>query len=155
MVRTAADLSRRTRWLLGLVIVVGLLHHTDHVLRVDHSGWPFTPEPSPFTYSLMAYPIVLFALFGPPRWFWLRWAGLLLGAVFVVFAHTLIETPMAQYAIWATGFSTDPQAAGVQNLLCIRSPTIGVVAVILSMALNLSALAATLSMLWDRLGRLR
>ena len=26
---------------------LGLVHHTDHVLRFDHSGWPFRPEVSP------------------------------------------------------------------------------------------------------------
>lgn len=23
---------------------IGVLHHADHVLRVNHSGWPFRPE---------------------------------------------------------------------------------------------------------------
>jgi len=36
----------------------------DHVLRVDHSGWPFRPGVTPFTFSLIVYPVVLPALFG-------------------------------------------------------------------------------------------
>ncbi len=66
-------LSRRSALLIGATIVVGLVHHTDHVLRVDHSGWPFRSDVNPFTFSLLAYPILLFALLGPARLFWLRW----------------------------------------------------------------------------------
>jgi hypothetical protein len=149
MVRPSSDLSRRTVALLTALAVVGLAHHTDHVLRVDHSGWPFTPTVTPFTYSLLAYPVVLFALFGPPRLIWLRWAAVLVGALMTIAAHTLIETPAMQYGSWATGYSIDPETAGVQNLLCIQSPAMGVVAVAVSMALNLIVLAATVSLAWD------
>ena len=41
-------LSRGNKWLL-LATTVALVHHIDHVLRVDHSGWPFLPEVTPFT----------------------------------------------------------------------------------------------------------
>ena len=33
---------------------VGFLHHVDHVLRFDHSGWPFVPQVNAFTYSLLS-----------------------------------------------------------------------------------------------------
>jgi hypothetical protein len=85
--------SRRSAVLIGLTIGFGFLHHIDHVLRVDHSGWPFRPEVNPFTFSLLAYLILLFALFGPRRLFWLRWVLLLLGVAFTIFAHTVLETP--------------------------------------------------------------
>jgi hypothetical protein len=63
--------------LMIATIAVGLVHHTDHVLRVDHIGWPFRHEVTPFTYSLAVYPILLFALIGPARLFWLlRWQHL-------------------------------------------------------------------------------
>jgi hypothetical protein len=70
----------------GLIatILIGLAHHTDHVLRVDHSGWPFHPEVNPFTFSLLAYPILLFALLGPARLFWARWFVLLVGTGFTL-----------------------------------------------------------------------
>jgi hypothetical protein len=44
-------LSRRSAVLIGLTNGVGLLHHIDHVLRVDHSGWPFRSDVNPFTLS--------------------------------------------------------------------------------------------------------
>ena len=34
------------KWLLVFAsgaVVFGLLHHTDHVIRGNHSGWPFQP----------------------------------------------------------------------------------------------------------------
>lgn len=48
-------LSRSTRNLLLLAIVLAVIHHADHVLRVDHSGWPFRAMVTPFTFSLIAY----------------------------------------------------------------------------------------------------
>jgi len=36
-----------------VTLIVGILHHADHVLRVDHSGWPFTENVNTFTYSLL------------------------------------------------------------------------------------------------------
>ena len=42
--------------LLG-VVALAFLHHVDHVLRADNSGWPFTAEVTPFTASLLVYPI--------------------------------------------------------------------------------------------------
>src|ERR1700674_1479418 len=94
-------LSKRSAIIIVAVIIVGLIHHTDHVLRVDHSGWPFRPEVTPFTFSLLAYPILLFALLGPARLFWVRWLVLLVGAGFTLWAHCMIETPSMQYLMWA------------------------------------------------------
>ncbi len=62
-------LSKRSAIIIGVTIIVGLAHHTDHVLRVDHSGWPFLHDVNPFTFSLLAYPILLFVLLGSTRLF--------------------------------------------------------------------------------------
>ena len=101
-------LSKRSVIIIIALIVVGLAHHTDHVLRVDHSGWPFRHGVNPFTFSLLAYPILLFALLGPARLFWARWSILLIGMGFTLFAHTMIQTPGTQYAMWA--FNPQPGA---------------------------------------------
>ena len=45
-------LSKRSSIIIGAAIIIGLVHHTDHVLRVDHSGWPFRPDVNPFTVSM-------------------------------------------------------------------------------------------------------
>ena len=48
--------------MLGLgcaVTLFGLLHHVDHVVRGNHSGWPFVEEVTPFTFSLLVYALLL------------------------------------------------------------------------------------------------
>ncbi len=52
-------ISSKTRFTYTLILAaLGLLHHADHVLRYDHNGWPFRPEVTPFTFSLLVYPII-------------------------------------------------------------------------------------------------
>jgi hypothetical protein len=45
---------------LAISFFSGVCHRIDHVLRYDHSGWPFRPE-APFTYSFLVYPVFLVA----------------------------------------------------------------------------------------------
>jgi hypothetical protein len=50
------------RWLLVFAsgaLVFGLMHHADHVIRGNHSGWPFQAEVTPFTFSLLIYALIL------------------------------------------------------------------------------------------------
>jgi hypothetical protein len=53
----------RWRWVLlalGVIVTVfGFLHHVDHVVRGNHSGWPFVEEVTPFTFSLLIYALLL------------------------------------------------------------------------------------------------
>jgi hypothetical protein len=144
-----------TAVMLITTIAVGLVHHTDHVLRVDHSGWPFRPDVTAFTYSLIAYPVLFFALVGPARLFWLRWAGLAAGTAFTLFAHTLIETPQMQFAMWAYNRSLEPQLWGVRNMCGVQSGTIGWIAMIVGMVLNVLLVTSAISMLSDGLKRQR
>lgn len=39
--------------------VFGFLHHLDHVVRGNHSGWPFQEAVTPFTFSLLIYALLL------------------------------------------------------------------------------------------------
>lgn len=144
-------LSARTRRLIMATIAVGLFHHLDHILRVDHSGWPFRPEVTPFTYSLAACPILLFALLGPFQLRWLRLGILAAATGFTLWAHTQVETPWMQYVMWAENRSLDPRTAGFQNAFCIQSPALGWAAVTVSLTLNALLAGSTLSMLWDTL----
>src|SRR5829696_8550049 len=51
---------RRSLLALGMgVTVLGVLHHVDHVVRGNHSGWPFQEEVTPFTFSLLVYALLL------------------------------------------------------------------------------------------------
>jgi hypothetical protein len=128
-------LSNRSAIILVAALAVGLIHHMDHVLRFDHSGWPFRPEVNPFTFSLLAYPIGLFAPLGPARLFWLRWFVLLAGTGFTLWAHSLIETPAMQYAMWAHNHTLEPKQPHAHNLLGVQSNTLGILAVSISMTL--------------------
>ncbi len=72
------DESQATTRLHALVLLTTLLtlgHHVDHVVRGNHSGWPFQDHLSPFTFSLLVYPVVAFGLYlarkgraGPSFW---------------------------------------------------------------------------------------
>ncbi len=117
---------------------LGLLHHADHVLRFDHSGWPFRPEVTPFTWSLLVYPLIalLLTLRRHPR---LRVA--LAAVLFLVptLAHVFLETPAEQFRTWAERSDV--------NLLYVASPALGAAAVAVSVLLTLAALA-TLVAFW-------
>lgn len=154
LLKRDTGLSRFTAIVLVAAMLVGVTHHIDHVLRVDHSGWPFRPNVNPFTFSLIAYPILLFALFGPAHLFCWRWAGLAIGAAFTVFAHTRIETPQMQYAMWAYNRSLEPQLWDIRNLCGVQSGGLGWLAVIVGMTLNKLVVTAAIGMITDGL-RLR
>ncbi|WP_152048303.1 hypothetical protein [Aureimonas psammosilenae] len=146
----SGDLSRRTTVLLLTALGLAVLHHIDHALRVDHSGWPFRERVTPYTYSLAAYPILLFALMGPVRAFWLRWGLLAIATAFTIYAHTVIESPGTQFHMWLHNQSIHD--ANLHNALNIRSAGMGAVSVTVGMALNLTVVLATLSMLRDMVG---
>lgn len=122
---------------------LGLLHHADHVLRFDHSGWPFKPEVTPFTWSLLVYPLIaaLLALRRRPR---LRVA--LAAVLFLVptLAHVFLETPVDQFRTWAER----PDV----NLLHVASPALGAAAAAVSVLLSAFALA-TLIAFWREAAR--
>lgn len=125
------------------IVTTGLaiLHHTDHVLRVDHSGWPFRADVSPFTYSLLVYPAiaVIFLARGRPR-LRIGLAGLL--ALFPTAAHLFLETPADQYRTWATRPET--------NLLGVSSPALGALAVVVTVLLSVFAFATLLAFVRGR-----
>ena len=146
---TFQPVSLRSRVILLTTVAVGFLHHTDHVLRADHSGWPFIRDVTPFTFSLLAYPILFFALFGSSWRLGLRAGLLTVLTIFTIGAHTLIETPQMQYASWAFNRSIDPALGPIPNLLCTQSPELGIAAVVTSLLLNCLLLAATTSVLVD------
>lgn len=128
--------------LLGIA-VFAFLHHADHVLRTDHSGWPFQPEVTPFTFSLLVYPVLLadyLAITKP----WLRVGLLSAGLAFLIWIHITIETPVHLYQTWSTGASTTEANPGVPNLLGVSSPVLGIVANLVLVML-LIALLATLT----------
>jgi hypothetical protein len=58
--------TRLRTWLLvaaASVTIFGFFHHVDHVVRGNHSGWPFEQEVTPFTFSLLIYALLLPGLY--------------------------------------------------------------------------------------------
>jgi hypothetical protein len=58
--------ARLRRWLLVAATsttVFAIMHHTDHVVRGNHSGWPFVEAVTPFTFSLLIYALLLPGLY--------------------------------------------------------------------------------------------
>lgn len=143
-----SNLSLASRRLLFGALGFGFLHHADHAMRVDHSGWPFLPQVTPYTFSLLIYPALFFILWAPAS---LRLKSLITGAIAagVIFAHIKIETPQMQYAMWAYNRSLEPAFAGVQNIWCVQSPTLGWAAVIIAMCVNILLTVLTLSLVRD------
>jgi hypothetical protein len=139
----------RSEWLMLLCGVLGVLHHTDHVLRFDHSGWPFRDIVTPFTFSLLVYPLLIWAFF-LRRGSWGRFATMLTIFLFTQSAHTFLETPGQQYCVWAYNAScTRGATAGVPNLLGWHSQLMGATAVLLSFALSAALIATCVSLFLD------
>jgi hypothetical protein len=143
--RPAAPVSGRlTRgeWMLLAVVGLTFAHHLDHVLRADNSGWPFTPDLTPFTISLLVYPILVLDFLLLRRRPWVRVA--LVAGLFAALqvAHIVFEPPADQYGTWANGVSSVPHARGRPNLLDLASPALGVLSVAVSTLLSVTVLVA-------------
>jgi Zn-dependent membrane protease YugP len=100
------------RWLLiaaTAVTIFGLLHHLDHVVRGNHSGWPFEEEVSPFTFSLLIYALLIPGLYLTFRdrlmaGYWLFTAVVLFTVVTLAhFVGSEREAPIRDiYAVYAS-----------------------------------------------------
>ena len=119
------------------------------VWRADPGGWLFTDDSPPFTFFAgVSPPIALFAHFDRSRP-WLRFGLVAFLLVGVLLSHAFLETPGDQYGVWATNASSEPFALGRPNLLNVESPVLGVLAVVEANVLNLSLLAAVVSLFAD------
>ncbi len=73
------------RWLLAAAAattIFGILHHVDHVIRGNHSGWPFQEAVTPFTFSLLIYALLVPGLY-------LTWRGRLMAGYWLFTAAVL------------------------------------------------------------------
>lgn len=134
--------------LLIAIVPLGILHHIDHVLRGDHSGWPFRREATAFTFTLLIYPLLAFA-WGMRAKPWVRAAAAGFIAAFVLLAHTLIEPPQQIYGTWAHNRSTDAllyrvDPDHVHNLFNLESPVLGILAAGLAVVLTVLIIIAFL-----------
>src|SRR5215217_7234351 len=129
-------------WMLLGVVALAFLHHIDHVLRADNSGWPFTSDVTPFTISLLVDPIFVldFLLLRDRPWVRVGLVAVLFVALQVT--HAIVEPPADQYGTWANGTSAVPHALGQPNLLDTASPVLGALSVAVSGLLSVAVLAA-------------
>jgi hypothetical protein len=129
-------------WMLLGVVALAFLHHIDHVLRADNSGWPFTPDVTPFTISLLVYPIFVLDFLLLRRRPWIRVGLVAILFVALQVTHAIVEPPADQYGTWANRISSVPHALGQPNLLDIASPVLGALSVAVSSLLSVAVLAA-------------
>ena len=137
----------RSRQLLWLSVGVSVIHHVDHILRIDHSGWPLLPRITPFTYSLLVYPVFLSLFLARPN-SWYRVIGTAALFLFATAAHVFFEPMRDKFHTWTYG-SNLPSHVGEQNLLGINSPVLGVFSIGLAVLLSVSLLATGLAFVRD------
>jgi len=122
---------RRSLLVLGIVVTVfGVLHHVDHVVRGNHSGWPFKEEITPFTFSLLIYALLLPGIYMNLRgwvaagwWLFVALVGLAL-VISVHFVGADREAPIRDiYAVY------DNPVWGVLALVVLYGLLLGMVAV--------------------------
>ena len=100
-------------WLLvaaACATIFAILHHVDHVIRGNHSGWPFQEAVTPFTFSLLIYALLLPGLYLTARGrlmagYWLFTA--VVGLALVVSVHFVptgdYEAPIEDiYAVYGS-----------------------------------------------------
>jgi hypothetical protein len=143
----AERLRRRLVALAGLVTILALIHHADHVIRGDlvvsngldpkwnHSGWPFQSPVTPFTASLAVYlilvPGIVFTL--PRRLGAKYWIGaaIVLAAIIVI-VHFVpgpqTETPAIIYGSYAE--SSGSVVAGLLALVDLFALLAGLLALL-------------------------
>ncbi len=114
---TAAEVqpvhAKLRTWLLiaaAGTTVFAIMHHTDHVVRGNHSGWPFEEAVTPFTFSLLIYALLLPGLYLTAKGrlmarYWLLTA--VVGLALVVWVHFVptgdYEAPIEDiYAVYGS-----------------------------------------------------
>jgi hypothetical protein len=135
----AVGVAGMERWRRGLLAlgcvatVLAVLHHMDHVVRGNHSGWPFEEAVTPFTFSLLIYALLLPGIFMNLRgrvaagwWLFVALVGLAL--VFSVhFVGAEREAPVRDiYAVY------DSPVWGFLALVVLYGLVLGLVALVVT-----------------------
>ncbi len=128
------DRLRRVLLALGVIVTVfGVLHHVDHVVRGNHSGWPFREAVTPFTFSLLVYALLLPGIYmnlrgrGAAGWWVFTAAVALALVVFVHFLGEDREAPIRDiYAVYGS------PVAGLAALVVLAGLLAGLSALLIS-----------------------
>jgi hypothetical protein len=120
-------------WLLiaaASVTIFGFFHHVDHVGRGNHSCWPFEEELTPFTFSLLIYPLLLPGLY-------LTWRGRLMAGYWLFTAAVLLAL------VTSVHFVGEEREAPIGDIYAVYdSPVVGFLALA-----DLTVLIASLGVL--------
>jgi hypothetical protein len=123
---------RRSLLVLGCVVTVfGLLHHLDHIIRGNHSGWPFQETVTPFTFSLLIYALILPGLYA-------TWRG------HMVAGYHLFVALVGLALVFSVHFVGEEREAPVSDIYEVYgSPVAGLLALVVlaGLFLGLAALA--------------
>ena len=107
-------------WLLvaaASVTILGFFHHVDHVVRGNHSGWPFEEAVTPFTFSLLIYALLLPGLY-------LTWRGRLMAGYWLFTAAVLLALVTSVHFVGAD------REAPIRDIYAVYdSPVVGFLAV--------------------------
>ncbi len=113
--------ARLRRWLLvaaASVTIFGFFHHVDHVVRGNHSGWPFEEEVTPFTFSLLIYALLLPGLY-------LTWRGRLMAGYWLFTAVVLLAL------VTSVHFVGEDREAPIRGIYAVYdSPVWGLLALV-------------------------
>jgi hypothetical protein len=119
-------------------VSIAAIHLTDHVVRNNHSGWPFTNKVTPATAAYLGIPAIVGAgLYFDGPGYWVVADSLLFAAA--ALTHTLVEPPHDIHEPWQNG----------SNLAEHHSGATGKVAVALTGALLVSTGAHLISTIQD------
>jgi Zn-dependent membrane protease YugP len=118
--RARQERAKLRTWLLvaaASVTVFGVFHHVDHVVRGNHSGWPFQEEVTPFTFSLLIYALLLPGLY-------LTWRGRLMASYWLFAAAVLFALVTSVHSVGAE------REAPIRDIYAVYdSPALGFLAV--------------------------
>ena len=111
--------ARLRVWLLfaaAAVTILGFFHHVDHVVRGNHSGWPFEEVVTPFTFSLLIYALLLPGLY-------MTWRGRLMAGYWLFTAVVLLALVVSVH------FVGEDREAPIRDIYAVyESPVVGFLA---------------------------
>ena len=128
--------ERLRRWLLIAAVgatIFGILHHVDHVIRGNHSGWPFQEAVTPFTFSLLIYALILPDLY-------------LLARGRLIAGYSLFVALVGLVLVFSVHFVGEEREAPIRDIYAVYgSPVAGLLALVIlaGLMLSLAALAVT------------
>lgn len=128
--------------LLKISLILAVIHSIDHILRIDHSGWPFIKPTSPFTFSLLVFPVFALIFLVSKPWFRIVGTGCLFLAA--TLAHIFFEPLRDKFHTW-TYKSDLPGHVNEENLLGINSPILGIISIAIAVLLSLTLLLSFIS----------